>query len=81
MPRRPKTDWAVGLETMLNNPQASFLHNPKVFHELHKESGMPISSMIKHLGRTAKQQKREPSKPTDKERSESRLNAMEKPKD
>ena len=72
-----KSDWALGLETMLNNPNASPLKNPKVFSEIHKESGMSISGMIKNVGRMARQRKN-PQKPTDDERSQARLSAMEK---
>jgi len=78
MPRRSKSDYQTGLEVMLNNPDANFLRNPKVFHEIHKESQMPISAMVRHLGKTAKKHRKEPEKPSDKERSEARLSAMTK---
>jgi len=77
MPRKAKSDWTAGLEVLLNNPSANPLRNPKVFGEVHKESGMSLSTMIRHLGKSSKQRK-EPTKPTDAERSEARLSAMDK---
>jgi hypothetical protein len=76
MPRR-KTDFAMGLETILNNPQTSFLTQPKVFGEIHAQSKMPLASMIKTIGRGAKQSKGKPREPTDDEKSQARLDAME----
>ena len=76
MPRR-KTDFAMGLETILNNPQTSFLHNPKTFSEIHSQSKMPLASMIKTIGRGAKDNKKKNKEPTDEEKSEARLNKME----
>jgi|APCry1669192269_1035402.scaffolds.fasta_scaffold07849_4 hypothetical protein len=78
MPRRHKSDYQTGLEVMLNNPDANFLKNPKVFNEIHRESQMPISAMVRHLGKTAKNHRKEPQKPSDQERSEARLSAMAK---
>jgi hypothetical protein len=68
-----KSAWALGLETMLNNPETSFLKNPSGFQDMHKHAEMPLSSIIMHLGRTAKGRK---TKPTDAERSEARLERM-----
>lgn len=76
MPRR-KTDFAMGLETILNNPQTSFLTNPKTFGEIHSQSKMPLASMIKTIGRGAKSNKQKSKEPTDEEKSEARLKAME----
>lgn len=76
MPRR-KTDFAMGLETILNNPQTSFLTQPKVFGEIHAQSKMPLASMIKTIGRGAKDNKKKKNEPTDEEKSEARLKAME----
>lgn len=76
MPKR-KTDFAMGLETILNNPQTSFLTNPKTFSEIHVQSKMPLTSMIKTIGRGAKDNKKKPKEPTDEEKSEARLSKME----
>jgi len=72
MPR--KTNFQLGMETVLNNPQTSFLHNPKTFHEIHKQSGMSMSQMMKHIGGQAKKKKQGP---TDAERSKERLDKVE----
>lgn len=76
MPKR-KTDFAMGLETILNNPQTSFLTNPKTFGEIHSQSKMPLSSMIKTIGKGAKNNKSKSKEPTDEEKSEARLSKME----
>jgi len=62
------------MEAVLNNPQTSFLTNPKTFHEIHKQSGMSMNAMMKHIGGKVKQKKKEP---TDAEKSKERLEAME----
>lgn len=68
-----KSDYHKGLERVLNNPKTSFLHNGDVFSEMHRQSGMPLSSMLRHIGRGSKSNK----EPTDKERSEQRLKEFE----
>ena len=73
MPR--KSDFVIGLETVLNNPKTNFIQNPKVFNELYKQTGMSMNAMMKHIGRTSKSKKQK--EPTDAERSEARLNQME----
>jgi len=73
MPR--KTDFVIGLETVLNNPQTSFMKNPKVFNELYSQSKMSMNSMMKHIGKSAKNKKQK--EPTDAEKSEARLDRME----
>lgn len=70
-----KTDFQIGMEAVLNNPQTSFLHNPKTFNEIYKQSGMSMSSMMKHIGGKARQQKKQG--PTDAEKSAERLKEME----
>lgn len=75
MPRR-KNDFTMGLETILNNPQTSFLKNPKVFSEIHSQSKMPLTTMIRTIGKSAKGNKKAPE-PTDAEKSEARLTQME----
>lgn len=74
MPR--KTDFQMGLETILNNPNTSFLHKPEVFREIHTQSAMPLSSMIRQVGKGSRQQKKK-AEPSDDERSKARLQAME----
>lgn len=75
MPR--KNEFAMGLETILNNPKTNFLKNPKVFSEIHSQSKMPLSEMIRQVGRTSKKVGRERREPTDAEKSEARLDKME----
>jgi hypothetical protein len=74
MPRH-KDDFSAGLEQILNNPATSFLTNPKTFKEIHAQSGMSVSEMVRHIGRGSKKQK--VHKPTDAERSEQRLGNLE----
>jgi hypothetical protein len=62
------------MEAVLNNPQTSFLTNPRTFNEIHKQSGMSMNAMMKHIGGKVKQKKKEP---TDAEKSKERLDAME----
>lgn len=76
MPGR-KTDFAIGLETILNNPQTSFLKNPKTFGEIHAQSKMPLASMIKTIGKGTKDNKGKPKEPTDEEKSEARLKMLD----
>lgn len=74
--RGKKNDFTVGLETILNNPQTSFLTQPKVFSEIHSQSKMPLSLMIRTIGRSAKDKKGKPKEPTEDEKSQARLEAM-----
>jgi hypothetical protein len=68
MPRH-KTEFEIGMATVLNNKDASFLTNPTTFNTIQSESKMPFTKLIRHLGRTKKEL-------TDKEKSEQRLNAL-----
>ena len=72
-----KSEFAMGLETILNNPKTNFLKNPKVFSEIHSQSKMPLSEMIRQVGRTSKKQGKGRREPTDAEKSEARLDKME----
>ena len=72
MPRH-KTEFQLGMETILNNKESNFLKHPEVFNAIVSESKMPISQIIRHLGKN-KNKKVEPS---DKEKSEQRLNNLE----
>lgn len=74
MPRR-KDDFTAGLEAILNNPQTSFMTNPKTFREIHSQSGMPVSQMIKFIGKQSKNKKEHI--PTDDEKSKARLDTLE----
>ena len=71
---RPKNDFTAGMEAFLNNPNATY-GNPHIFREIHKQSGMSVSEMLKQVGRQSKQQKIK--QPTDKELSEQRLKVLE----
>ena len=71
---RPKNDFTAGMEAFLNNTNATY-GNPHVFREIHKQSGMSVSEMLKQVGRQSKQQKIK--EPTDKELSEQRLKVLE----
>lgn len=73
---KTKSDFAVGLEHILNNPQTNFVKNPTVFGEIHKASGMSVSEMIRHVGKRSRSAKKD-EKPSDDERSKERLAALE----
>ena len=72
-----KSAYQLGMEAVLNNPKASFLNNPKTFSEIHKQSGMSMTGMMKHLGVQSQKQKSQPKPPTDAEKSAERLKQME----
>jgi hypothetical protein len=76
MPR--KGDMALGLEAMLNRKDTSILHNPQVIKELHAKSGMSLRDMISYVGKNSRANKKGEAKgPTDKERSEARVDELE----
>jgi hypothetical protein len=75
MPSKRKDEFSAGLETILNNPKTSFITNPKTFREIHSQSGMSMSAMIRHIGKQSKKMK--DPKMTDAERSEARLETLE----
>lgn len=70
-----RSDYIKGMEIFLNNPKTSYKTNPHVFDELRQKSGMSISEMFKHVGRTSKYVK--PKEPSDEEKSKARLNQLE----
>jgi len=70
-----KNSFQLGLEHVLNNKETSFLHNPHVFNEIHRNSGMSVSNMMKHIGKTRSSEKAK--EPTEKEKSEQRLKDLE----
>ena len=74
MPRH-KDNFTVGLETMLNNKEASFMKSPAVFREIKDKANMNVSAMLKHIGKRKKSNYH--SEPTDAEKSEERLQRLE----
>jgi hypothetical protein len=68
--------FTLGLHKILNNPNTSFIKNPHVFNEIHKNSNMSMTSMIRHVGKM-EQALRKKKEPSDKERIEKRLNELE----
>jgi len=69
-----KTAYQLGMEAVLNNPQTSFLTQPRTFNEIYSQSKMSMNAMMKHIGSKVKNQKKGP---TDAERSKERLDTME----
>ena len=67
----------LGLEKILNNPKTSFLTNPGTFHEIHKQSGMSMSGMIRHIGKMEQNVRGKKKEPTDSERSKERLDELD----
>ena len=78
MPRAAyKDNFTAGLEHVLNNSQASFMKSPHVFNEIHNKAGMSLTAMLRHVGKRRKNERNEPKKPNDAEKSEERLNKLE----
>lgn len=69
-----KNSFQLGLEQVLNNKDTNFLNNSHVFNEIHRNSGMSISQMMRHIGKNKKEKSKEPS---EKEKSEQRLKELE----
>jgi arsenate reductase-like glutaredoxin family protein len=72
-----KTEYQLGLETILNNPKTSFLKNPKMIEEISKSAGMSMSQMIKTIGKSSKTANKR-KEATDDEKSMNRLQSMAK---
>ena len=74
MPKH-KSDFAKGLETMLNDPRTSpfTAEGSKVFKEVISASQLPLTEALKYIGKTKKKVKG----PTDKEKSEQRIEKLE----
>jgi hypothetical protein len=72
---RYKDNFTVGLETMLNNKDASFMKNPAVFREIKEKANMNVSAMLRHIGKRKKSNYK--SEPDDSEKSEQRLQRLE----
>lgn len=68
----------AGIEHIMNDPKASPLKNPQVFHEIHKASGMSMTSMLHHVGKRALGTKAAPQGPTDDELAKQRLARLAK---
>lgn len=74
MPKH-KSDFAKGLELMMNDPRTSpfTADGSKVFKEIIHASEMPLTEALKYIGKNKKKVKG----PTDKERSEARVEKLE----
>ena len=74
MPRQ-KSDFAKGLEIMMNDPRTSpfTAEGSKVFKEVISASQLPLSEALKYIGKTKKKAKG----PTDKQRSEARIEKLD----
>lgn len=74
MPRQ-KSDLTKGLETMLNDPRTSPFtsEGSKVFKEVISASNLPLTEALKYIGKNKKKVKG----PSDKERSEARIEKIE----
>ena len=74
MPKH-KSDFAKGLETMMNDPRTSpfTAEGSKVFKEIISASEMPLTEALKYIGKGKKKVKG----PTDKERSQARVEKLE----
>lgn len=73
---KTKSDFTLGLETILNNPKTNFMKNPAVFKEIHKASGLSMSELIRHVGKKSKTTTKD-EKPSDDDRSKERLSSLE----
>jgi len=74
MPKH-KSDFTKGLETMLNDPRTSpfTADGSKVFKEIITASELPLTEALKYVGKGKKKAKG----PTDKERSEQRVDKLD----
>lgn len=75
MPKQRKSDFARGLEVMMNDPRTSpfTAEGSKVFKEVISASQMPLTEVLKYVGKNKKKVKG----PTDQERSEARVEKLE----
>ena len=75
MPKPKKNDLTLGLEYMMNNPKTSpfTAEGSKVFKEVINASEMPLTEALKYIGKNKKKTKG----PTDKERSEARVEKLQ----
>ena len=79
MPKPKKNDLTLGLEYMMNNPKTSpfTAEGSKVFKEVINAYEMPLTEALKYVGKGKKKARG----PTDKERSEARIEKLEETKD
>lgn len=75
MPKQRKSDFARGLEVIMNDPRTSpfTVDGSKAFKEILSASQMPLTDVLKYVGKGKKKVKG----PTDKERSEARIEKLE----
>ena len=75
MPKHRKSDMMKGLEVMMNDSRTSpfTAEGSKVFKEIINASEMPLTEALKYIGKGKKKVKG----PTDKERSEQRIEKLE----
>lgn len=78
MPKQRKSDFAKGLEVMMNDPRTSpfTADGSRAFKEILHASEMPLTEVLKYVGKGKKKVKG----PTDKERSEARIEKLEETK-
>lgn len=78
MPKPRKSDFAKGLEAIMNDPRTSpfTAEGSKAFKEIVSASEMPLTEVLKYVGKGKKKVKG----PTDKERSEARIEKLEETK-
>jgi len=69
---KKKTAIHLGLEKILNDKQASPLHNPEVFRNIITATNQPLTTSLKHIGKSSKIKK-----PSDDDRSKERLEKLE----
>lgn len=67
-----KSAMTLGLEKILNNKEASPLHNPDIFRQIIRSSGQPLSETLKYIGKKSKLPKAD-----DDEKSKARLEKLE----
>lgn len=67
-----KSAMTVGLEKILNSPEASPLNNPQVFRQIVSQSGQSLSNTLKYIGKKSKA-----PRVTDEEKSKARLEKLE----
>ena len=77
MPPPRKSDFARGLETLMNDPRTSPFtdHGHAGFKAVISESGMPLSQVLTHIGKGRRSTK--PKPPTDAQKSAARTEALE----
>jgi hypothetical protein len=69
---KKKTAIHLGLEKILNDPNASPLTRPDVFRQVMAASNQPLTMSLRHIGKTSRMKK-----PSDDEKSKERLEKLE----